>query len=62
MSVQLIKDRKYSGQYVALKDFKDTTVVSNGPQPQEAYQKAVKKGYNNPVIVYVPVKDIVQIY
>ncbi len=62
MSVQLIKDKKYSGQYVALKDFKDNTVICKGAQPQQAYQKAVKKGYNDPVIIYVPAKNIVQIY
>lgn len=62
MTVQLIKDKKYSGQYVALKDFKDSTIIGSGTQPQEAHIKAVKKGYKNPVIVYVPKKGVVQIY
>ena len=62
MAVQLVKEKKYSGQYVALKDFKDSTVIGSGSQPQEAYEKAAKKGYKDPVIVYVPPKDVVQIY
>lgn len=58
----LIKDNKYTGRYVAVRDFNDNTVISDGKEPQEAYQKAVEKGYNNPVVFFVPLKDMVQIY
>ena len=62
MEQTLIKDNKYTGRYVAVKDFNDNTVISDGKEPQEAYQKAVEKGCNNPVVLFVPLKDMVQIY
>lgn len=62
MEQTLITERKYNGRYVALKDFKDSTVVSDGKTPQEAYEKAIGKGFKEPVILFVPDKDMVQIY
>lgn len=62
MEQTLITERKYSGRYVAVKDFKDGTVISDGSDPQEAYQKAIEKGFTDPVILFVPYKDMVQIY
>ena len=62
MEQTLIKDTRYTGRYVAIKDFNDNTVISDGKEPQEAYKKAVEKGYNNPVVLFVPLKDMVQIY
>ena len=58
----LIKDSGYEGRYVALKSFEDSTVISDGITPQEAYEKAVAKGHARPVLVFVPLKDMVQIY
>lgn len=58
----LIKEKKYDGKYVAIEDFKSATVISDGSDPKEVYEKAVKKGYSNPVIIFVPAKDMVQIY
>ncbi|MEM7816828.1 MAG: DUF5678 domain-containing protein [Candidatus Aenigmatarchaeota archaeon] len=58
----LIKEDKYSGRYVAIKDFYDDTVIADGKTPQEVYEKAMKKGFNNPVILFVPHKNMVQIY
>lgn len=58
----LIKSSKYNGKYVALKDFNDNRIVGFGKTSQEAYKKAFKKGYKSPVIVFVPLKDTVQIY
>lgn len=58
----LVKDSGYEGRYVALKSFEDSTVISDGTTPQEAYDKAVEKGYARPVLVFVPFKDMVQIY
>jgi len=62
MEQVLIKDRKYSGRYVAIRDFKDSTVIGDGKDPIEAYEKAIKKGFGDPVILFVPLKDMVQIY
>jgi hypothetical protein len=58
----LIKDSGYEGRYVALKSFDDSTVISSGTTPQEAYEKAVEKGFARPVLAFVPLKDMVQIY
>ncbi|MCS7151734.1 MAG: DUF5678 domain-containing protein [Endomicrobia bacterium] len=58
----LIKEKKYYGKYVAIKNFKNPVVVAYGKDPQEVYRKAVKKKYFDPLIVFVPDKNIVQIY
>lgn len=58
----IIKTNKYDGKYIALKDFKDHTVISEGQTPQEAYKNAQDKGCKDPVITFVPIKDMVQIY
>ncbi len=58
----LINSSDYNGKYVAMKDFNDHTVVADGINPQEAYEKAAKKGLKNPVITFVPLKGMVQIY
>ena len=62
MEQTLIKDNKYNGRYIAIKDFTDNTIVGDGKEPQEAYEKALGKGFKDPVILYVPLKDMVQIY
>ncbi len=62
MEQTLITEKKYNGRYVAVRDFKDNTVISDGKNPQEAYEKAIQKGFSDPVILFVPVKDMVQIY
>ena len=58
----LVKNRKYIGKYVAMEDFTKPKVVGAGNTPTEAYEKAVSKGYDMPVIVFVPAKNMVQIY
>ena len=58
----LVKEEKYSGRFVALKDFKDKTVIVDGKSPKEVLEKAIEKGYKNPVILFVPLRDMVQIY
>lgn len=58
----LIKNKKYSGKYVALKDFNNHTVIGSGKTIQDAYEKASEKGFKDPVIFYVLPKNLVQIY
>lgn len=58
----LIKGNRYSGRYVSMRDFNDSKVIGYGNTPQQAFEKAVKKGYNNPVVVFVPLKGMAQIY
>lgn len=58
----LLKSSNYNGKYVAFKDFKDSSLVGEGTTPKEAYDQAIKKGSKNPVITFVPIKGMVQIY
>ncbi len=58
----LLTSNNYNGKYVAFKDFGDSTVVGEGTTPQEAYEKAQKQGFKNPVVTFVPIKDMIQIY
>lgn len=62
MEQVLITDRKYNGRYVAIKDFKDSAVICDGQDPQSVYEEAINKGFKDPVILFVPLKDMVQIY
>ncbi len=58
----LVNDPKYAGRYVAIKDFNDKAVLADGKDPKEAYDLAVKRGSKDPLILFVPVKGMVQIY
>ncbi|MFC1496045.1 DUF5678 domain-containing protein [Candidatus Margulisiibacteriota bacterium] len=58
----LIKDKNLNGKYVVIKDTNDPEVISSGDDPKIVYEEAIKKGYNEPVILFVPKDDIVQIY
>jgi hypothetical protein len=58
----LIQSSKFNGKYVALKDFKDHTVIAEGTTPKEVQDSAFQKGYKDPVITFVPAKNMVQIY
>ena len=58
----LVNESKYTGRYVAVKDFQDDTVISDAETPQEAYEKALERGFGDPVILFVPYKNMVQIY
>lgn len=59
----LVKDaEKYSGQYVATKSFTDKEVVTSGSDPVQVIKDAKSKGADDPVVFFVPEKDVVQIY
>ena len=62
MDNTLVKGKKYSGCYVALKDFGDNEVITDGKDPDELFRKAAQKGCKDPVILFVPEKDMVRIY
>ena len=53
----LLKEKKYNGRYVALKDYDSHVVIADGKEPQETYEAAIKKGCADPVILYVPVRE-----
>ena len=62
MNQILVKDEKFSGKYVAISSMEDVKVISSGNDPAEAYEGAVKNGCADPLILYIPKKDMVQIY
>lgn len=53
---------KYGGQYVATKSFASKEVICHGKELQKVYDDAKKQGIEEPVVFYVPGKDVVQIY
>lgn len=56
----LIKDKKYYGYYVAIKDFNEPVIICYSKDPKQVYEDAIEKGYTNPLILFVPTKDMVQ--
>jgi hypothetical protein len=53
---------KYSGKYVAKKSFKNKNVVCSGENLTKVYESAKKKGIKDPVVFFVPLKGMVQVY
>jgi len=60
--VMINNGEKYCGRYVATKSFKHKTVVAWGKSFASAHSKAKKKGIKNPVVFYIPQKNMVHIY
>lgn len=58
----LVQSNDFTGKYVAMKSFEDPSVVGYGDTPKEASDKAREKGCEEPVITFLPAKDMVQIY
>jgi hypothetical protein len=57
-----VNQKRYMGKYVALRSFVDKKVVASGKRPSDVAERAGKKGVKNPVIVFVPEKNISHIY
>lgn len=62
MAEVLLKDAKYEGRFVAIRDFDDKVVIADGKNVDEVYLKAAKRGVRNPVVFYVPMKGMTHIY
>ena len=62
MQQALIKEKKHRGNYVAIKDMKHSKVISSGTDPKKVHDEAVKKGFDNPLLVYVPKENMAQIF
>lgn len=58
----LVNTSEFNGRYVAVKSFDDNTIVGVGDNPEIALKEAEKKGFKDPVLVYVPEENIVHIY
>ena len=62
MEKVLVNSDRYNGRYVAMKSFDDHTVIGVGEDPETAIKEALSKGFDNPVLLYIPEKEIVHIY
>ena len=62
MEQVLINSEKYNWRYVAMKSFEDHTIIGSGEDPESALKEAAAKGYESPVLLYVPEKEVVHIY
>lgn len=58
----LLETNEYVGKYVALKSFKDTTVVAHGTIPKLVIEEASSKGHLNAVLVFVPDNKVSHVY
>ncbi|MBF0336206.1 MAG: hypothetical protein HQL05_00090 [Nitrospirae bacterium] len=59
----LINDAdKYAGKYVATRGFGDNDAIASGNTIREVYQQTENAGISDPVVFYVPRKDITYIY
>ena len=58
----LFKDNKYRGKYVAVKSMSKPKVISSGTNPKTVHDKAVKEGVEKPLLIFVPKKNIANIY
>ncbi|MDO9541016.1 MAG: DUF5678 domain-containing protein [Kiritimatiellia bacterium] len=62
MGKVLLNSSRYNGKYIAIMSAEDHTLVGAGDVPEDALNKARKKGVKNPFILYIPDKDSVHIY
>jgi len=61
MAKVLVKTDRSNGRYVTIKSFEDNTIVGSGENPETALKEAAKKGFKDPVLVYIPEADMVHI-
>ncbi len=52
----------YSGQYVAVKSFTDREVISHGEIPMNVVNEAKEKGFQEPVLLFIPEKGMLNVY
>lgn len=61
--ITLVKNAKrYRGEYVTTKSFKDKNVITHGKNPVKVIKAAKRKGIKEPVIIYVPKKEMAHLY
>jgi len=58
----LVTTDEFNGRYVAMKSVDDNTIVGVGEDPEKALQEAEANGFKDPVLLYIPEKDLVNIY
>ena len=47
---------KYVGQYVTTARFGETNVITASENAVDAYNQAINLGFNDPVLIYVPIE------
>lgn len=57
----LVTTDEFNGRYVVMKSFEDNTIVGVGDDPEKDLKDAEAKGIKNPVLLYIPEKDIIHI-
>ena len=62
MDNALFKDEKFNGKYVVIRDFSNSEIITSGDDPKAIYEEAQKKGIKEPLLIFVPNKNMVQIY
>ncbi len=58
----LITDEKYSGKYVIIEGLDNPSVISSGSDPKAVYDEAIRKGFREFLLLFVPEKELVHIY
>jgi len=58
----LVTTDEFNGRYVAMKSVDENTIVGVGEDPGKALKDAESKGFKDPVLLYIPEKDLVHIY
>ena len=58
----LVAEDKYDGKYVALRSFTDREVVASGSDPVAVMNAAKDRGAANPVLFFVPKRDMTFVY
>lgn len=58
----LVRDNKHEGKFIAFRSVSDRTIVAEGSNPDTVILKAKKAGYENPMIMYVPDKNLTCCY
>ncbi len=49
-------NKKYEGKHVAFADFNSKKVIASGSSHKVVYEKAIKKGFQTPVLCFIPQK------
>ncbi len=58
----MVNNRKYMGKYVVIQSFNHRAVIASGKDPIEVMDRAERKGFKNPLVIFVPPKGVVNIY
>ncbi len=56
-NVLVANSEKYSGQYVTTENWDSSEVICSSKSAYDAYTCAVEKGFNDPVVIYVPTEE-----